>query len=678
MSRPQHYSSYPILFSLPGAFLAGCISFLFFLSLNLTWRIIFLFSQSESLDYQQGGIFLKAIFLGLRLDSVISGYLTLPVLITAFLPYIGWRTRSYKMIYTAYNIVCLFLVSLMHLFDLEFFKEFGMHVNFLILHQSGNETELWSYLKSEYPIVQYFIILSLMTFIFGWIINRCSKLIQKVRSPHVLIHVTTFFIMTAGLILACRGGWQERPIDWGYAIFSDNNLANQTALNGIFFFGRSVVELSSEDHLTKIFSTYPLDEAKQTTLDILTNGEHHQSDIILSSGVTSQPYNVVIVILESFTGALCGYLNPGSTLNVTPHFDDLAENGISFTRCYANGSRSAHGISTILTGRPSLPGLPLIYQVESMSGITTIGNILGDRGYATSYYYGGDANYDNMNGFLKMNGFQQTFDQRNLPDDAEGTAWGKFDHHLFQMALDEMDQTSSPFLSVLFTTTNHQPWKIPDSYEPHIPHFPDAPFNRQGTARTMAYVDEVIHDFLVEASGTEWYPNTLFIFTSDHGLWVNRENFDNPINAQIPLVIYNPNIINNGQMIDTVTSQADILPMLLSLLNIEDQAIPIWGRNPLQTTEGFACRVVNDQIYWFEDNYLFKEILDQKKELFLISNEGNLIIEDNESMRNILGKRSRSYLQTAYFSLKEKNIISQSTKHQNGNYFVNFDGYENE
>ncbi len=663
--RPFH----PLFTFFPSAFLAGSLSFIYFIFVNLIWRIVFLCVQGDALDVHHGWLLIKAVFLGLRLDGVIAGYLTLPVFITAFLPIIGWKSKTYQSIYTVYNIVCEFLISFIHLFDLEFFKEFGMHVNFLILHQTGNETELWSYLTSQYPLVKYVIILIFITIFFGWIFIRLMSYIRNTKAVRPILQFAAFIFLFSGLALACRGGWQERPVDWGYAIFSDNMLANQTALNSIFFFGRSIVELSSEDRLTKLLSVYPMDEAKQTTYELIRRGAHLQTR---NPDLPKHPrFNVVIVILESFTGALCGFLNPQLEIDVTPHFDDLSAQGISFSRCYTNGQRSAHGISSIVTGRPSLPGLPLIYKVEAMSGIPTIGSILQSQGYSTTYYYGGDANYDNMSGFLKLNGFANILDQRHLPAESEGTSWGKFDHYLFKMAKEDMDQITPPFLSVLFTTTNHQPWSVPAEYDSHIPQFAEAPFHRQKTARSMAYVDQVIHEFLLDASSSDWFSSTIFVFTADHGLWVNHDDFDDPVNARIPLVIYNPWIIPQGRSINTVTSQADILPILLSLLDLDDSAPPLWGKNTLASADGFACRVVNDQIYWYEDDYQYKEILDQKKECFRILPDGNRFIETDINIQNTLEKHCRSYLQTAYFSLKEKNVIGQSTQPQNGMNVVN-------
>ena len=661
-----------ILSKISAAFSSTVISSLLFLLINLFWRTVFLFSQEGFSLFHHTVEYTRALILGLRLDGVISGYLTIPVLITTFLPIIGWSSSVYRWIYKVYNLLSVFLISLTHLADIEFFEEFGQHLNFLLMHQKGNETELFQYLKNEYPLVEFFIILVIVTIISGWLFLKVIRIIQHGAHGNYLVQFMTFFIAFSGLVLACIGGWQERPIDWGNAIDCYHPMANQVALNGIFFLGRSVVELSSEDNIKKSLMEYPIDEANETTLDLL----EREVDPTLNQDLVRpflEPPNIMIIILESFTGALVGYLNPDSALGITPFFDQLSHNGISFTRCYSNGVRSAHGISTIASGRPVLPGLPLIYQVESMSGIPTIGSILQKRGYSTSYYYGGNANYDNMAGFLKLNGFDSIIDQDQLPANADGTDWGIFDHYLFDSVLDDSNRKSGPFLSMVFTTTNHQPWDIPNSYDSEIPVFHNIPYHRDKTARTMAYVDRVLQHFFSKASQEDWFENTIFVLTSDHGLRVNRENFDDPVNAHIPLIIYQPNFFSGNLMVNTVTSQTDILPMLLSLLGINDIAIQIWGRIPTQSSFGFACRVANDQIYWFEDQYIYKEILSQKKTLFKISPDGLLSHMEDEIIFKQMEKRCKSYLESAYYSLKNNQSLSHSAGNQNGESFVNFE-----
>ena len=82
--------------------------------------------------------------------------------------------------------------------------------------------------------------------------------------------------------------------------------------------------------------------------------------------------------------------------------------------------------------------------------------------YSTYFIYGGDADFDNMKGFLISNGFDKVIEQDDFPKDTPGTMWGVFDEYIFDYAENILDTARMPSLITMFTTTNHQPWKIPN------------------------------------------------------------------------------------------------------------------------------------------------------------------------------------------------------------------------
>ena len=123
--------------------------------------------------------------------------------------------------------------------------------------------------------------------------------------------------------------------------------------------------------------------------------------------------NIILIVLESFVSENCNFLNPAQKQTITPNLNKLVKNGILFERCFANGIRSAYGIGSILCSWPTLPGKPIIKQVEA-SFENNIGaepiHIMRDLGYKQIFLYGGDAGFDNMKGFAMANGFNQVID----------------------------------------------------------------------------------------------------------------------------------------------------------------------------------------------------------------------------------------------------------------------------
>ena len=55
----------------------------------------------------------------------------------------------------------------------------------------------------------------------------------------------------------------------------------------------------------------------------------------------------------------------------------------------------------------------------------------------------------------------------------------------------------------------------------------------------MRYVDLVLERFFNEAKKKNWFNNTIFIITADHGLNIYKEHINDARNGLIPFLIYN-------------------------------------------------------------------------------------------------------------------------------------------
>jgi phosphoglycerol transferase MdoB-like AlkP superfamily enzyme len=456
-----------------------------------------------------------------------------------------------------------------------------------------------------------------------------------------------------------RGGTQEKPVDWGYAHFSKDNMANQIAQNCIFFFGRSYIEMQEEENFTTNFGNVKnLSEFENTVAQL--KSENSDSNFNNPLNTDKKP-NIILIILESFVSENCNYLNPNLNEKITPFIDKLSTKSISFSRCFANGTRSAYGIGSILCSWPVLPGKPIITQVETgfkNSPATESIRIFKTLGYDLTFLYGGDANFDNMKGFAMANGFDHVLDWNDgfLANKEDGTMWGKFDHIMFDKLLDIADQKGdTPFMINFFTTTNHDPFKVPESYESRIPDFETGKEKYIRAKRTMAYDDIVLSEFFEDAKTHDWYENTIFIITADHGLNIHRNIPNHPLNGHIPFIIYSP-MIDMPFKSNKIVSQIDILPTLLNLMG-EDNYLPqLYGVSALKGGDGFACRVSHKNLQWITPNYTYYEFMgSDKHQLFTYSSIWDDIYTElpiSNPRFNMLQTQSQHYIQHAYYQFK--------------------------
>lgn len=87
--------------------------------------------------------------------------------------------------------------------------------------------------------------------------------------------------------------------------------------------------------------------------------------------------------------------------------------------------------------------------------------------------------------------------------------------------------------------------------------------------KMLGYTDEALRDFFARVSSEDWYSNTLFIVTADHGSGADNDKYRQPpyINA-VPLLFYSPSGVLRGS--DPRPAQhIDLMPSILGLLGYE-------------------------------------------------------------------------------------------------------------
>ncbi len=288
---------------------------------------------------------------------------------------------------------------------------------------------------------------------------------------------------------------------------------------------------------------------------------------------TPQKPNVIFICIESLSGDFLNSL--GSDLNITPHLDSLANNGLFFNNLFATGTRTVRGMEAITLSIPPTPGRSIVKRKNNQN-LFTIGEIFKKEGYERNFFYGGDGYFDNMNTYFGGNGFNIidrgrgflldnsiTTKRTNIEDDEVifENAWGVCDEDIYNKVLKEADKTfneGKPFFDFIMTTSNHRPYTYPENRI-------DIP---SGTGRNGAvkYTDYAIGDFLKKAKTKPWFDNTVFVIMSDHcassaGRWeLDVQNY------HIPAIVFNTkNVL--PQKVDKLCSQIDLFPTIFGLLH---------------------------------------------------------------------------------------------------------------
>lgn len=150
---------------------------------------------------------------------------------------------------------------------------------------------------------------------------------------------------------------------------------------------------------------------------------------------------------------------------LTPEIDKLNQEGWAFERLYATGTRSVRGIEAVIIGFTPTPSRAVVKLDKSQKDFFTIASLLKRQGYETQFIYGGESHFDNMKSFFLGNGFSQIVDFDDIDSPEFVASWGASDGDVFNQAdheLNKLHRQDKPFFSFIFTSSNHDPFEIPD------------------------------------------------------------------------------------------------------------------------------------------------------------------------------------------------------------------------
>lgn len=426
-------------------------------------------------------------------------------------------------------------------------------------------------------------------------------------------------LLAGGLsVMGMRGGWRHstRPITMNNAGAFVNTpeemaLVQNTPFCILRTWGKKAFEhkhyFSSEAELERVYSPVHVPDSV---------GEARKD-------------NVVIIILESFSRAFVGSLNPQyedpRDRSYTPFLDSLIHESLVFTNAFANGRKSIDAIPSVTA---SIPALVLPYVISERSGnkINSIASLLSVQGYQTAFFHGAPNGSMGFDAFTKIAGFQQYFGRNEYgkEEDFDGI-WGIWDEPFMQYFAQGMNKMHEPFATTLFSVSSHHPYEVPQKYKGKFPE------GRIPLDKCIRYTDHSLQKFFDTARKMPWFKNTLFVITADHSVDSDIKEYYTSVNYfAIPILFYKPDGslkgVDNG-----LAEQIDIMPTILSYLNYPYPYVA-FGHNLLdKNNPRFVINYIQDSYQFLSGDNAFY-MTDDK--LTAIYNRK----EDPELTNNLLGK----------------------------------------
>ncbi|MDB5122497.1 MAG: phosphoglycerol transferase [Mucilaginibacter sp.] len=319
---------------------------------------------------------------------------------------------------------------------------------------------------------------------------------------------------------------------------------------------------------------------------------------------STQP-NVVIILVEGLGRA---FTNSGAYLgNFTPFIDSLSGKSLYWKNFLSEGGRTFAVLPSLLGSLPfAKNGFEELGQ--GMPEHLSLLSLLKYNGYHTSFYYGGDSQFDNMATFLHKNGIDELNDEKSFPAGyaklpaQNGFTWGYNDGELFRHFLaTRSDKPAAPQLNVVLTVATHDPFIINDQqkyllrFEQRMTQlgFDD---NKKSEHRnyklqyaSILYLDDMLRGFFNNYSKRSDYSNTIFLITGDHRM-PEIPMSDKIDRYHVPLIIYSPMLKKPAQFA-SVSTHFDISPSLLAYLHhnfkTKGPSLVSWLGQGLDTTRSF-------------------------------------------------------------------------------------------
>ncbi len=378
------------------------------------------------------------------------------------------------------------------------------------------------------------------------------------------------------------------------------------------------------------------------------------------------PPNIVILLVEGLGRA---FTNKGAYLgNFTPFIDSLSDKSLYWENFLSEGGRTFAVLPSFIGSLPF-----------AKNGFNELGNnmpehlsllsLLKQNGYNTSFHYGGESGFDNMNVYMQKNQVNSINDEPTFPSGytkmpgQNGFSWGYGDKDLFKRFFETKQNTQQPFASIVLTVSTHSPFFI-NEQDHYLERFEqrmdelkfDEPSKREYRNykyqyASILYTNDAIRNFIEQYKQRSDFNNTVFLITGDHRM-PEIPMISKLDRYHVPLIIYSP-LLKRSAKFSSVSTHFDVLPSMMMWLKktygMQSPSLVNWMGSGLDTSRSFRnihayplMQTKNDIIDFVMGDYMISA-----NTLFKISSDMNLTQVDDEN--------KLSQLKAAFDLFKRKN-----------------------
>jgi phosphoglycerol transferase MdoB-like AlkP superfamily enzyme len=551
-------------------------------------RIFFLISTYQYAKEVSASLKIQSLWYGLKMDFSMAAYLTILVCLFVIAAVFITFFRK-RIVYVVYTGIILFLLIFITLADAESFKAWGTRLDYTPIRFLSSPKEAMAsigHLPIVWMVIGFLIIYLLLFWVYRKFISRSTVLLLMNKSK--LVQVVLILCFTIALIIPIRGGFQLTPINQSHVFFSNDQYANNAAINGTWNFMQS---LTKAKYLRKNIYQYMNDAEADSIISSLFEVYGRTEQVINDSGPVKP--NVIVIIWESFTEKALNKVIEGKP--VIRYLPELMKEGIYFSNCYSSGDRTDKGLGAVLSSYPALPKESIINYSEKASKLPGLGNIFFQQGYNTSFYYGGESEFMNIKSYLKAQQFQQLITKSSFDSKDMNSKWGAHDEIVMNKLLNDISKAKEPFFTTWLTLSSHEPFETP------VAKVFNGNDKETKFLNSLHYTDSIVYSFITELKKMPSWQNTVVIISADHGhyLPITGKRADD---YRIPVLWLGGALKKQNMIVDKTVDQLDMAGSLVHQLNFSDSLFR-FSKNVFDSTANhWAFFTYNDGIGFITDS----------------------------------------------------------------------------
>lgn len=588
--------------------------------LFVLWKPIFMLYHWDIYGAYPATSWLAVLWHGLPHDLTVAGYLCVVPLLLEVVRI--WRPGPWHRTAMRWYLRIVLVPLLLVLFtDLELYTHWGFRLDTTpLIYLTDNPVDALRQAPTWALVV-----LPLLVAALWWVLQRalCQLFPARIggtalRLPPVRIQAwrTVGWAGLMGLLfVAIRGGVTVSTMNVGRVYFSTEMPLNHAATNPVFSLLASLSKaedfaaqyrfMSEAERAAALSELYARPAATSAPPDSLAtcimllppDGVSPAAQPDSAPGdaplLRTQRPDVILILLESFSGSCCPITDPTADSTILPNVTRFMREGVGFTQLYANSFRTDRGCAAVLAAYPAQPTYSVMKNAQKCENLTYLSRRMAEYGYRPHFVHGGDADFTNLRGFLRCGAVDRITADVDFPIADRLSKWGVPDHltfdYLRHLVVDEYaqrtaapepatltaggaasapsptagDASTGPMLKIFLTLSSHEPFDVP------YHHFDDPYVN------AAAYTDSCLGAFVDSLRLTPAWRDLLIIGIPDHCFARYPATLRNhePLRYHIP-VFMTGGAVATPRRVDTYGAQTDLAATLLAALGMPHDDFP--------------------------------------------------------------------------------------------------------